>query len=66
MSKYIITGLRNGVAIRENKEGFFLGNINIKKFNSKKEVLNFKKTKDFKKLDDLCPCEWHTIEVEDE
>lgn len=66
MSKYVITGLRNGIAICENKEGFFLGNINIKKFDNKKEVLNFKKTKDFKKLDELCPCEWHTIEVEDE
>lgn len=66
MSKYVITGLRNGIAICENEEGFFLGNINVKRFDSKKEVLNFKKTKDFKKLDKICPCEWHTIEVKDE
>lgn len=66
MSKYVITGLRNVAAICENEEGFFLGNINIKKFDSKKEVSNFKKTKAFKELNEFCPCIWHTIEIKDE
>lgn len=66
MSKYMITALNNIVAVCENEEGVFLGNTNIKKFDSKKEVSNFKKTKDFKELNEFCPCIWHTIEVEDE
>lgn len=66
MTKYIIIALNNIIAVCENEEGFFLGNTNIKKFDSKKEVSNFKKTKDFKKLNEFCPCIWHTIEVENE
>ena len=47
MNKYIITALNNIIAVCKNEEGFFLGNTNIKKFDSKKEVSNFKKNKRF-------------------
>lgn len=64
MSKYIITALRNVVVVCDNKKDVFIGNTDIKLFDSKQQAKDFMKTKKFKNLDKICPCVWNITEVE--
>lgn len=62
---YLIHGLRGKLWFCETDSQIYLGNGAAKTFETKKEAREFMKTKEFKFLDELIPCEWHITTIEE-
>lgn len=66
MSKYLISALRNSVVICETNKDIYIGNTNIKTFETKQQARQFMKTGKFKHLDSYFPLVWQITELKGE
>ena len=62
--RYIISALRNSVFICEKDNNVYIGNVDIKVFDSKTEANKFLRTKVLKsQLDKTIPLNWYVVKV---
>lgn len=62
--KYVISALRNTTFICEKNNNVYIGNIDIKVFDSKTEANKFLKTKVMKsQLDKAIPLTWYVTNI---
>lgn len=64
--QYVISALRDTVFICEKDNNIYIGNVDIKVFDSKTEAKKFLRTKVLKsKLDKAIPLNWYVVNVKE-